>query len=112
VDDLRESPAVEVCRLLHEAGAQVIAFEPYKPGFVSDDFDLAVSIQEALSGVDVAVVLVAHTQFKDLTPEQLKAGMPGRILVDTVGIWSPDKCEAAGFRLYRLGVGDRPVLSA
>jgi len=112
VDDLRESPALEVCRLLGKSGAKVKAFEPYKPGFISGEFEQTASIQDALSGADAAVVLVAHTQFKNLTPDQLSVGMPGRILVDTVGIWSPEKCEAAGFRLYPLGVGDRPVLFA
>ena len=31
VDDLRESPAVEVVHLLQDAGAEVKAFEPFKP---------------------------------------------------------------------------------
>ena len=33
VDDLRESPAIEIVHLLRDAGAKVTAFEPFKPDF-------------------------------------------------------------------------------
>jgi UDP-N-acetyl-D-mannosaminuronic acid dehydrogenase len=105
VDDLRESPAVEVCRLLAKAGAEVRAFEPFKSNAQIDGLHLAATLEEALSGAAAALVLVAHTQFKTLSPGRLAASMPGRTLVDAVGIWQPTDWETAGFALFRLGAG-------
>lgn len=105
VDDLRESPAIQVCQLLNEAGAQVKAFEPFKKDAQVESVLLAQSLEEALFESDAAVVLVAHTPFKALSPDQLAVTMTGRTVIDTVGIWSPEVWSAAGFRLVRLGVG-------
>ena len=40
VDDLRESPAIEVALLLKKAGAQVTVFEPYKTSYSIDGIPL------------------------------------------------------------------------
>lgn len=105
VDDLRESPAIQVCQLLGKAGAQVKAFEPFRKDAQVESILLAQSLEEALFESDAAVVLVAHTPFKALSPDQLAVTMTGRTVIDTVGIWSPEVWSAAGFHLVRLGVG-------
>jgi UDP-N-acetyl-D-mannosaminuronic acid dehydrogenase len=40
VDDLRESPAIEIARLFREGGATVTAFEPFKPDLEMEDVEL------------------------------------------------------------------------
>ena len=54
VDDLRESPALEVCALLREAGAEVAAHDPY---VTRASFPL-LPLEECLRGADLA--LTAH----------------------------------------------------
>ena len=105
VDDLRESPAMEVCGLLSKMGATVRAYEPYKVDAAVPGGTAAGSLEEALAGADAVVVLVAHTEFKDVTPEKARAQMKGRVVVDTVGIWEAQLWQAGGFELHRLGVG-------
>ena len=105
VDDLRESPAVEVIHLLSAEGALVKAFEPFKPEAALPGVDAAPSLELALQDADALLLLVNHTQFKQLTPLALQTLTPARVLIDTVNNWEVSACAAAGFSLFRLGVG-------
>ena len=58
VDDLRESPAVEVARLLAEAGAQVLAFEPYKINAEIEGVKSVPSLDAALAEAEIIALLV------------------------------------------------------
>ncbi len=104
VDDLRESPAVKVAHLLQEAGASVIAFEPFKPDADLPGLQLAPTLENALAEADAAILLVGHTQLKELEPARVAALMPGRTLIDTVNGWDAGSWEQAGFRVFKLGV--------
>ena len=63
IDDLRESPAVQVCVALQSQGYDVIAVEP---NIVSYDKFVLASLEEALETADVVAVLVKHRQFIQL----------------------------------------------
>jgi UDP-N-acetyl-D-mannosaminuronic acid dehydrogenase len=105
VDDLRESPAIEVCHLLSQNGALVKAFEPFKKDAQIPGLKLVTNLEEALAGADVVLILVAHSVFKELNPHTAASLMKGRIAIDTVGIWPLESWQAAGFQVTRLGVG-------
>jgi len=105
VDDLRESPALEVARLLAEHGAEVWTYEPYAPERTASGARAAGSLQEALTGAQAVVLLVDHKAFRELEPAQAAAAMPGRVAVDLRGVWQPEAWETAGFSLHTLGVG-------
>lgn len=105
VDDLRESPAVEVIHLLTRAGAAVKAFEPFKPEAVLPGVESVPSLELALKDADAVLLLVSHSQFRQLSPTTLKALTPARVLIDTVNGWNGPDWDAAGFTLFRLGVG-------
>ncbi len=104
VDDLRESPAVEVVRLLMAEGAEVVAFEPYKPDADLPGIDLAPNLDAALQGSDLLLLLVAHAPLRELTPEVVTAQTKARLLVDTVNLWDATTWARAGFTVTRLGV--------
>ena len=105
VDDLRESPAVEIARLLIAAGADVVSYEPYKVDSQIPGIPAALSLEAVLQGSDLLALLVAHTPIKNLTPKKVAAFTEARLVVDTVNIWAPEIWEPAGFTLHRLGVG-------
>jgi len=105
VDDLRESPAVEVIHLLQGEGGVVQAFEPFKPEADLPGVTSVPSLAAALKEADAVVLLVNHSQFRALTPEKLAEMTPARILVDTVNGWEGKDWQAAGFKIHRLGVG-------
>jgi UDP-N-acetyl-D-mannosaminuronic acid dehydrogenase len=105
VDDLRESPAIQVARDLISLGAEVIAYEPFKPHADLPGIPMADSLESALEGSDILVLLVAHTPIRTLKPHSVASLTSARQVVDTVNIWNPQEWEPAGFRIHRLGVG-------
>jgi len=106
VDDLRESPAVEVVQLLQDAGALVKAFEPFKPVAGIPGIDAVPTLGESLADAEAVILLVNHSSLKDLSPEKLKSITPARILIDTINGWGGRDWEDAGFTLHRLGVSE------
>jgi UDP-N-acetyl-D-mannosaminuronic acid dehydrogenase len=105
VDDLRESPAIKVARLLMEAGTEVTSYEPNKVGSQFLGIPAAPSLETAIEGKDILIVLVAHTLFKTLTPDRVSTLTETRLVFDTANIWDPIIWGAAGFQVHRLGVG-------
>ena len=103
VDDLRESPAVEVVHLLQDEGAIVKAFEPFKPDADLPGISVVPTLEDALKDTDAVVLMVNHTEFRTLTPEKLAVLTSARILVDMVNGWTGRGWEAAGFKLFKLG---------
>jgi UDP-N-acetyl-D-mannosaminuronic acid dehydrogenase len=83
VDDLRESPSVEIFHeLLAHSGCEVLACDPCvdRPGFT--DFKLH-SLETVLDRSDIIVLLTDHKPFYDIPVSILKQ----KVLVDTRGIW-------------------------
>ncbi len=105
VDDLRESPAIEVAQMLVQAGAHVSAYEPYKPDACPAGIDAFPTLEGATAGADALVLLVAHASLRDLDPTVVAHQTPARIAVDATGAWSLDPWRSAGFDLWRLGDG-------
>ena len=80
VDDLRESPALEITRRLHaELDGTVLAVEPNLPEI--DGLE-TVSLNEALRRADIIVTLVAHRQFKKIDAQLLN----DRVFIDLCGM--------------------------
>jgi UDP-N-acetyl-D-mannosaminuronic acid dehydrogenase len=104
VDDLRESPAVEVAQLLGKKGMQVSAFEPFKPDAKFEGFETVSSLDQAIAKAEVILVLVGHTHFKNLNPKVIKKNTNASIIVDCVNSLDPKAWRAAGFQVFRLGV--------
>ena len=83
VDDLRESPSLEIVRHLHQRGEyEILACEPYVPPSRFSEFPLA-SLDEVLRRSDLLVLLTDHTQFKNIPYAVLQT----KTLVDTRGTW-------------------------
>ncbi|HEY9075336.1 MAG TPA: nucleotide sugar dehydrogenase [Anaerolineaceae bacterium] len=109
VDDLRESPAIEVCHLLAQAGAQVTTYEPFKPGAAVEGCTAVLSLKEAIEDTELVLLLVGHSELRALDPKSVAALSPARLALDCVGGWNPAAWEATGFQLYRLGGKRKPA---
>lgn len=86
IDDLRESPAVEVAHMIADwhVGATLVV-EPHieqLPKSLAGDVTLK-DMAGALLQADVLVMLVDHQQFKAIKPEEIKQTW----VVDTKGVW-------------------------
>jgi UDP-N-acetyl-D-mannosaminuronic acid dehydrogenase len=104
VDDLRESPAIEIVQLLSEKGAIVKAYEPFKPDYPLKHGSMVKTLEEALQGTDALALLVGHQQLRELDPQDIQSKTDCRILLDTVNGWDCAAWSKAGFETYQLGV--------
>lgn len=106
VDDLRESPAVEVAHLLVKAGADLTIFEPFKLDFCVDGAHTAATEDEAVKNADALVLLVGHASLKSMDPRKVGAKVKNKAVLDCTGSWDQTLWQAEGFRVFRLGVGE------
>src|SRR6202012_546194 len=87
VDDLRESPALEVAhKLASKFGARIKIVEPYinkLPQEIAELGAVLTDLDEAIRTCEIAVVLVDHDQFK-MIPIGVRRHLA---VVDTRGIW-------------------------
>lgn len=98
IGDLRESPAIEVRRLLEKDGRRVNVFDPYAP-----KLSTAASLEEAIEGTKVVMLAADHDAFvKVLTPKWLKdSGI--KVVVDGRNALDADGIAAAGIHYYGIG---------
>lgn len=91
IDDLRESPAVQVVERLSQrlTEGQILAVEPHvaalPPGLQRAGNVELTTMADAISRSDIVVVLVDHAQFREADVAAL--GLPEKVLIDTRGIW-------------------------
>lgn len=87
IDDLRESPAVEIVKqVLSMHPGRVTVVEPYiseLPSILSGPVEL-VDIDTCLASADVVLLLVDHNEFKAIPADKVK----DLHVIDTKGLWS------------------------
>ncbi len=88
IDDLRESPALNIAQQLPAAvpGATILAVEPNideLPARLSGVGIELATVEDALSRADIVVLLVDHGEFKGLE----RALLDGKKVIDTRGTW-------------------------
>ncbi len=105
VDDLRESPASEVVHLLQKSGAQVKAWEPFKPDANLNGIAISPTFEDAIKDADALLLLVKHTEFMKFDPVEIAQSTTARIAIDTVNGWNASQWRSAGFQTAKLGVG-------
>lgn len=109
VDDLRESPAMQVVHLLQKEGASVKAWEPFKPDAGVKGIEMTLNLEDAIKDADVLLLLVKHTEFTQFDPKDIVLKTSTRIAVDTVNGWNAEDWREAGFHYHRLGDGKSKV---
>ena len=104
VDDLRESPAIEIARRLRSKGAEISSYEPYKCNFLIPDIRNCASLEAAIRDAEVLLVLVNHNSFTQLDPSEVANLTSARVVIDAVNLCKQAVWEKAGFKVYKLGV--------
>jgi UDP-N-acetyl-D-mannosaminuronic acid dehydrogenase len=108
IDDMRESPAVDVVRLLAEIpGIKLLAAEPHAQGLPLELQGLGITFTDALTAIDkadIVVLLVDHRHFNLIDPEALK----DKKLVDTRGLWTWRKARRPDARIEGRNSATRP----
>ena len=86
VDDLRESPSIEVVQeLVKKDFGPVVVVEPHTAEIPASLKGVKlVDAKTAIDGADILVFLTDHKSFRELTPADLK----GKVVIDPRGIWA------------------------
>ena len=104
-DDLRDSPAIKILTLLHDAGAVIQAYDPTAkiPYAAYPWINISGSTLEACDGADVLVVLTEWNEFSGVNPQEVGQRMNAKMVVDGRNILNRNEWQKAGF-MYK-GVG-------
>jgi UDP-N-acetyl-D-mannosaminuronic acid dehydrogenase len=102
VDDMRESPIIELIHLLKEQGN-------FEPVVVDNHVDLDGSkgrdLYTAAQDAHLLVLAVNHNEFKELDFARLSNVMKCPVTLDTRNFWDADTIEKAGMEYHLLGWG-------
>ena len=109
-DDVREAPALYVCRQLARAGARIRAFDPVAGqaaaealADVRDCVTIAADTYDALTGADALVIMTEWNEFRGLDLDRVKRSMARPLVVDARNVLDPVQTRARGFEYICTG---------
>ncbi|HEX6278884.1 MAG TPA: UDP-glucose/GDP-mannose dehydrogenase family protein [Pyrinomonadaceae bacterium] len=105
-DDMRESPAIEICHALIQRGATVKAFDPVameESKHYIDGIEYASDEYDALQDADALVIVTEWNQFRSLDLEKVKSLLKAPRVADLRNIYEPGDMRELGFEY--IGVG-------
>jgi UDPglucose 6-dehydrogenase len=105
-DDVRDSPALDIAARLHSIGAEVAVYDPKANANAAKRYprlDYVDSLEAAVTGAEVVVLLTEWPEFKAMTPEQLDPLVAVPQILDGRNVLDPDRWTAAGFCYRALG---------
>ncbi|MDX8363762.1 nucleotide sugar dehydrogenase [Cytobacillus sp. IB215665] len=101
IDDMRESPSLEVIHHLRELGLDCSAYDPH---IKENKLDIQTqSIEEAVEHADIILILTDHNEFKAIQPDLFAERLRTKIILDTKNCIQEQAWKDQGFDVYRLG---------
>ena len=105
IDDVRESPSLDVVQQMKSNKLAVTAFDPHvKINYIDEQTQDEI---EAFEGASALVILTNHDEFKTMDPTIAAKHMAHKIIIDTKNCIDRTKWEAAGFDVYVLGASKK-----
>jgi UDPglucose 6-dehydrogenase len=107
-DDVRDSPALDVAVRLRALGAQVVATDPHAietARLRHPELDYVASIEEALEGAQLVLLLTEWKQYSGLDPEAVGRLVADRTIIDGRNCLDAANWRAAGWTYLGLGRG-------
>ncbi|PKM57897.1 MAG: UDP-N-acetyl-D-mannosamine dehydrogenase [Firmicutes bacterium HGW-Firmicutes-3] len=102
IDDLRESPILDLVELFEEV--RDIRLSLYDP-FVKDYKHLVADIKEACKDSDLIILGVNHKAFEEIDFSEIKPLVKEGRILDTRNFYDAEKINAIGFDYHLLGKG-------
>ncbi len=106
-DDVRDTPAFEIIQGLNRAGAVVRAYDPIAAEnmkqYFFPDLDTRSSVDDAVQGADLVIILTEWNELRGLGLEALKHRMKSPNIVDARNILSVDQLKELGFNYRNVG---------
>jgi UDPglucose 6-dehydrogenase len=104
-DDLRNSPAIEVAKRLAAKGATLTAYDPMvtSQAEIPQEIQIAMTIEEAMTGSDLALVLTEWPEFTRANWTSLIDLMNGPRVVDARNVLDRKEMVELGYLYDDLG---------
>lgn len=106
-DDMRDSPAIDVIRVLQDNGAQIRATDPegmeQAKLVIDGDIHWCDGAYEALDGADAMVIVTEWDAYRAIDLERARSVMKSPIMVDLRNIYPRSEVENAGFQYSAVG---------
>lgn len=110
IDDLRTSPTEILVNKLKQFEADIYIFEPnVNQKKIFGCASLQTLDENVLSEVDALIFMVAHEQFKDITPSFLKQSIKNKeriVIIDGIRQLDGYKMKDLGFIYFGIGAGN------
>ncbi len=100
--DIRESPALQVGRLLAEEGAIIRAYDPAVEGPM-DGWERGTSAIDAASGADAVVIVTEWPEFESVDLAALTEAMAGDAVIDARNLLDPTEVRSHDLRYWGIG---------
>jgi len=105
-DDVRESPAIKIARILMNEGLDVKAYDPEASSNALKEvpeLNVADSALEAARGADMLVIATEWNEFKTLDLKKMKEAMKSAVIIDLRNLLDPSHCRELGFKYVGIG---------
>jgi UDPglucose 6-dehydrogenase len=105
-DDVRMSPAIELCQRLLKEGASLRVHDPKameKARPILPDVTYVEDMNEVAEGCDALVVATEWDQFKKLDLERARRALTHPIMFDGRNLFDPEEMERLGFIYKSIG---------
>ena len=99
-DDVRESPALRIARILQADGADVVAYDPEAS---SDELTMAADPISAVVDADVLLVATEWPEFSTVDMTEVARVMKGHRVVDARNLLDSTAVRSAGLDYWGLG---------
>lgn len=99
INDLRESPIIEIIKLLEKKNYKISIYDPHIIDFKYLEDDLILACDRS----DLLILGVGHSEFKNINFEAVKNVMRNKSILDTRNFF--DESDTLEFDIYRFGDG-------
>ena len=105
-DDMRDSPSIDIVRVLQDNGAKVSAFDPEgrrQAETMLENVEFAEDAYDAMDGADALVLVTEWNEFRALDLDRVKRLLKTPTIVDLRNVYRPEQMSAAGFNYTSIG---------
>jgi UDPglucose 6-dehydrogenase len=107
-DDVRMSPAIDLCQRLHKEGARLRVHDPQameKARPLLPDAIYVADMDEVAEGCDALIIATEWPQFKKLDLERARKNLAHPIIFDGRNLFDVEEMERLGFLYKSIGRG-------
>ncbi|TVR77902.1 MAG: UDP-glucose/GDP-mannose dehydrogenase family protein [Chitinophagaceae bacterium] len=106
-DDIREAPAIDICRELLNSGAEIAAFDPeaienFKEIF-NNEIEFVENMYAALNGADALLVFTEWSVFRSPDFDKIKNSLKKPVIFDGRNVFSVEDMKQMGFYYNSIG---------